>query len=180
MYAIHLLQEGTQQGGIGGYVWVALVIFFLMVFLGWLVASKGWLKKDEEPAPAVHGHDEHEAGHHADAAPSQAVTAEAPASAKHIEAAVESAPASPAAADDLTTLEGIGPKVAKVLGGIGITTFEGLANAEYTKVKSALDGAGYKYMDPAGWMEQAALASKGDMDGLKKLQDALKGGRKAA
>lgn len=33
-------------------------------------------------------------------------------------------------------------------------------------------------MDPAGWIEQAKLAAKGDMKGLKKLQDELKGGRR--
>jgi hypothetical protein len=35
-------------------------------------------------------------------------------------------------------------------------------------------------MDPAGWIEQADLAAKGDTEGLKKLQDSLKGGRKVA
>jgi hypothetical protein len=33
-------------------------------------------------------------------------------------------------------------------------------------------------MEPAGWVEQAALAAKGDAEGLQKLQDSLKGGRK--
>jgi len=66
------------------------------------------------------------------------------------------------------------------LSGINISTFEDLAKADYDKVKTALDAAGYKYMDPAGWIEQAALASKGDIEGLQKLQEALKGGRKTA
>jgi len=60
MNTIRILEEG----GVGGYVWVALVIFFLMVFLGWLVASKGWLKKEEEPTYTDQSHDLHEAEHH--------------------------------------------------------------------------------------------------------------------
>jgi hypothetical protein len=33
-------------------------------------------------------------------------------------------------------------------------------------------------MDPQGWIEQARLAAQGDWEGLKKLQDELKGGRR--
>ena len=33
-------------------------------------------------------------------------------------------------------------------------------------------------MDSAGWIEQAKLAAKGDTEGLMKLQDELKGGRR--
>ena len=156
MYTVRLLQEGGTQGGISWLVWVVLIVFLLMVFLGWLVASKGWLKKDEEPKHNEHGHEE----------PALVET--------------KSVLANNSAADDLTELEGIGPKVAKVLAGIDISSFESLAKADYDKVKTALDAAGYKYMDPAGWIEQAALAANGDTEGLKKLQDSLKGGRKAA
>jgi predicted flap endonuclease-1-like 5' DNA nuclease len=146
------LLEGGSQGGTW-LIWVVLVVFFIMVLLGWWVSQKGWLKHEAEPAPVDHAHAEAEAVGHA---PTQA------------------------AADDLTTLEGIGPKVAGVLAGIGITSFEALAKADFATVKAALDGAGYKYMDPSGWIEQAALAAKGDLEGLKKLQDNLKGGRKVA
>ena len=80
--------------------------------------------------------------------------------------------------DDLTKLEGIGPKVGKVLNEAGITTFEGLAHAKAADVQNALNAAGMQMMNPEGWIEQAKLAAKGDMDGLKKLQDELRGGRK--
>lgn len=82
--------------------------------------------------------------------------------------------------DDLTRLEGIGPKVASILNGIGITTFEALANADAARVEQALDEAGLQMMDPEGWIDQARLAAKGDTEGLKKLQDELEGGRKTA
>ena len=82
-------------------------------------------------------------------------------------------------ADDLTTLEGIGPKVAKVLNDIGIVSFADLANAEASKVQETLNAAGMQYMNPEGWIEQAKLAAAGNTEGLAKLQDELKGGRKA-
>jgi hypothetical protein len=34
-------------------------------------------------------------------------------------------------------------------------------------------------MDSAGWIEQAKLAAAGDKEGLSRLKDELKGGRKA-
>jgi hypothetical protein len=81
--------------------------------------------------------------------------------------------------DDLTIIEGIGPKVAKVLNEAGIHSFTDLAGANAADVQKTLEAAGLQMMNPEGWIEQAKLAAKGDMDGLKKLQDALKGGRKA-
>jgi predicted flap endonuclease-1-like 5' DNA nuclease len=82
-------------------------------------------------------------------------------------------------ADDLTSLEGIGPKVAKVLNGIGIISFADLASAQAAKVQETLNAAGMQYMNPEGWIEQAKLAAAGDVEGLAKLQAELKGGRKA-
>lgn len=84
------------------------------------------------------------------------------------------------ATDDLTVLEGIGPKVAGVLKDIGITSFADLAQADAARVQEALNAAGMRYMNPAGWIEQARLAADGDMEGLKKLQAELQGGRKAS
>ncbi|MBN1453094.1 MAG: hypothetical protein JW963_18915 [Anaerolineales bacterium] len=83
-------------------------------------------------------------------------------------------------ADDLTVLEGIGPKVAKVLNEAGIASFADLAHAQAVKVQETLNAAGMQMMNPEGWIEQAKLAAKGDMEGLAKLQDELKGGRKAS
>ncbi|MEW6240363.1 MAG: helix-hairpin-helix domain-containing protein [Chloroflexota bacterium] len=80
-------------------------------------------------------------------------------------------------ADDLTVIEGIGPKVAKVLNEAGIASFSDLANAPASEVQNALDAAGLQMMDPSGWIEQAKLAARGDMEGLKKMQAELKGGR---
>jgi len=82
-------------------------------------------------------------------------------------------------ADDLKVLEGIGPKVAQVLNDAGIHSFADLAHAQAEAVQKALDAAGLQMMDPEGWIEQAKLAARGDMAGLAKLQEELKGGRKS-
>lgn len=134
----------------GWLIWVVLIVFFLMVLLGWLVWSKGWLKQEEEIAPEHDELDVHD--------PVEVHTVQA---------------------DDLTSIEGIGPKVAKLLAGIGITSFASLAAADLGKLRETLDEAGYKYMEPSGWVAQARLAAAGDSLGLQKLQEELKGGRRA-
>ena len=82
-------------------------------------------------------------------------------------------------ADDLVRIEGIGPKVIKVLKDIGITTYDELAHAKVGRIQKALDAAGLQMMNPKGWIAQAKLAAQGDWNGFEKLQSRLKGGRKA-
>jgi predicted flap endonuclease-1-like 5' DNA nuclease len=157
MLAIRLLQENGTGPDISWLVWVVLICFVFMVFLGWWASKR--LSKDEEPV---------ESQTHMETA--------------HVEqeavSGIESASAVAVVPDDLTMLEGIGPKVAQVLEGIGITTFAALAKSDSAQVQEALNAAGYKYMDPRGWIEQADLVAKGDSERLKKLQDLLKGGRR--
>jgi large subunit ribosomal protein L21 len=83
-----------------------------------------------------------------------------------------------AAADDLTLIEGIGPKVAEIFGEAGITTFAQLADTNAESIQEILDTAGLKMMDATTWPVQAKLAAEGDLDGLKKMQDDLSAGRK--
>ena len=82
------------------------------------------------------------------------------------------------AVDDLVKLEGIGPRVAKVLNDGGITTFAALANANAVDIQKRLSAAGLQMMNPEGWIEQARLAANGDWVALEKLQSELKGGRR--
>lgn len=84
----------------------------------------------------------------------------------------------PVTPDDLVRLEGIGPRVARILNEAGITTFAGLAAANAADVQKILSAAGLQMMNAQGWIEQAALAARGDWDGLQKLQNELKGGRR--
>ena len=93
---------------------------------------------------------------------------------------VETKPETKVEADDLAVIEGIGPKVAKALNKAGISTFEALSNATVEDIHQILADAGLKMMDPTTWPQQAKLASDGDWNGLKKLQDKLSGGRKAS
>lgn len=81
-------------------------------------------------------------------------------------------------ADDLVKIEGIGPKVAKLLSGAGITTFEQLAHSNAADIQKLLNEAGMQMMNPEGWIDQAKLAAKGDWKSFEKLQGELKGGRK--
>ncbi|MEL7220347.1 MAG: glycoside hydrolase family 13 [Bacteroidota bacterium] len=86
-----------------------------------------------------------------------------------------------AKADDLKKIEGIGPKIAGLLKADGIITFADLGNAKQTQLKAVLAAAGprFKMHTPTTWPKQAKLAAAGKWEELKKLQDELKGGRKA-
>ena len=95
------------------------------------------------------------------------------------EVAAAATPATPAEADDLTKIEGIGPKVKEMLVGKGIPTFAALSTTEAAKIKEYLTEAGgvYQSMDPTTWPEQAKMAAEGKWDELKKWQDELDGGK---
>ena len=95
--------------------------------------------------------------------------------------ATEDVPTTPKkekSADDLTKLEGVGPKVAKILTEAGYATFADLAKADPVEVDKVLDANKLQMLDSAGWIDQAKLAAAGDMEGLAKLQDKQKGGRR--
>jgi ribosomal protein L31 len=83
--------------------------------------------------------------------------------------------------DDLTIIEGIGPKANEVLIAAGITTFSLLASTTADKVKEILDAAEAKvqHLDPTTWAQQAQLAADSKFDELKTLQDELVGGKAA-
>ncbi len=91
-----------------------------------------------------------------------------------IEEAIE-APAT----EDLTIIEGIGPKIAEVLNAAGITTFATLAGTSAEQIREILDQADGNFAahDPGTWPEQAAMAAEGRMEELKTWQDELKGGK---
>lgn len=91
----------------------------------------------------------------------------------------ESAPAEPITPDDLTKIEGVGPKIAELLQTTGVTTYAQLAQAEASQLQKVLEEAGprYRLADPSTWAQQASLAAAGQWDELAILQDNLKGGR---
>ena len=78
--------------------------------------------------------------------------------------------------DDLATLKGIGPKLAKSLSAVGINSFSELAKIKGEDLVQQLEDAGHKVVNkPAlgNLAPQAKLAAKGDLDGLETLQKSL-------
>ncbi len=81
-------------------------------------------------------------------------------------------------ADDLTKVEGIGPKAAEAIVNGGIGTYAELAKADPEKIKEILTEASSNlaHLDPTSWPKQAKLAADGKWDELKEWQDSVKGG----
>lgn len=79
--------------------------------------------------------------------------------------------------EDLTIVEGIGPKTQAVFRSAGISSLQDLAERDVTELQEILVAAGLRLGDPGTWPEQARLAAEGKMDLLANLQKRLKGGR---
>jgi len=81
--------------------------------------------------------------------------------------------------DDLTIVEGIGPKIAGLLKAAGMDTLVEVSNSTPEKIKEILAAAGKRYAthNPGTWPKQAELAVAGKWDELKKWQDELDGGK---
>ncbi|MBT8286333.1 MAG: 30S ribosomal protein S2 [Flavobacteriaceae bacterium] len=82
------------------------------------------------------------------------------------------------AADDLTKVEGIGPKISEVFNKAGINSFAELAGKSEDDLKAILADAGSRYAskNPASWPKQAKMAAEGKWDELKEWQDNTKAG----
>ncbi|NND79665.1 MAG: 30S ribosomal protein S2 [Maribacter sp.] len=121
------------------------------------------------------------------------VKAEAPAAAKEktvekveevkVETPKEAAPpkakkASASKKDDLTKIEGIGPKAAEALVNAGMETYAKLAKAKADKIKEVLTEASSRlaHLDPTSWPKQSKMAADDKWDELKEWQDNTKGG----
>lgn len=82
--------------------------------------------------------------------------------------------------DDITRIEGIGPKIAQVLHQAGISTFAQLAATDADQLRAILQQEPQlRLADPATWPEQARLAAAGQWDEFNQLTDQLRAGRKA-
>lgn len=165
------LEEENQ--GIPPLVWVILVAVLIALGIWW------WLRRPSEHNS--HGEASHDQAHakaEHDVQPAvHTATSHAPAAKAAPPAAVPPTP--PAKPDDLTIVEGIGPKINTILQEAGIKTFKQLAETPISRLQELMVQANLRIADPASWPEQATLAAAGKMDELQKLQDGLKGGRKA-
>lgn len=81
--------------------------------------------------------------------------------------------------DDLTKIEGIGPKIAELFNKKGIHTFADLSGSKVGDLRDILADAGLSQHEPKTWSKQATLAKNGKWDELNVLQDVLKGGKEA-
>ena len=81
--------------------------------------------------------------------------------------------------EDLKVIEGIGPKIEKVLRNAGIQTYSDLAQLTSAGIRQILDAAGKSFQlhDPATWPDQAKLAAAGRWQDLHEWQKELDGGR---
>ncbi len=176
-----------QAAGNSAVIQVLLILAIVVIFVLLEVLLLWWLRRRSEAAQARMARPKvetpkpviHPAPPKAEA-PAPVVTPVPPAP------VVEPAPPMPAvesvppAPDDLKLIEGIGPRIASVLAGAGITTFAQLGATDVSRLKQILAQAGLAALaDPATWPEQAALAAAGKLDELKVLQGQLKGGRRA-
>jgi len=81
-------------------------------------------------------------------------------------------------ADNLTKIEGIGPKAAEALTKAGIDSYSKLAETSADKIKEILTEASSRmaHLDPGSWPKQAKMAADGNWDELKDWQEKAKGG----
>lgn len=161
---------------------------FVMIFgalmlisgtVGWLAITRPWQNFDDWSTPAYTGHahhDEHEAhaessveGHAAEPHESHGAPAPSVAAVSTVSSGV----------DDLKVIEGIGPKIALALNGVGIRTFADLAERDPNDVERIVRDAGVRMVGHADtWIEQAKLASSGKVAELEALQKQLRAGSK--
>jgi predicted flap endonuclease-1-like 5' DNA nuclease len=83
-------------------------------------------------------------------------------------------------ANDLTVIEGIGPKINELFNNAGLKTFAQVATATVPQMRKILDDGGsrFRIANPSTWAQQAALCAANKWTELKKLQDELSGGLK--
>lgn len=156
-------QQDSTAPGLPWWGWLIIILVIFLLF--WLVFRT---RPEEETPPTPPAHEAE--------IPSRA--AEVPAAEP---AAVEAAPVTVSAAlppDDLTLIEGIGPKINSILQAAGVNTFAQLAALEPQQIMSILTAAGIRLADTSSWPEQAGMAARGEMQRLHLYQETLKGGRK--
>jgi len=80
--------------------------------------------------------------------------------------------------DDLTKVEGIGPKAAEALTNAGLDTYAKLAESDPDSIKEILTEASSRmaHLDPGSWPKQAGMAAEGKWDELSNWQAKAKGG----
>ena len=78
--------------------------------------------------------------------------------------------------DDLTKVEGIGPKIASTLVEAGVDTFAKLADTTSDKIQEIITDVRGSHVSDT-WPKQAGMAAAGSWDELKAWQDEMDGGK---
>ncbi len=179
-----------------------LIIGIALIVLGvggWLIMVRPWERFDDLKTPHYAGHETPppeaaaeaepalakqaapaaEAGAEAKPAPAKEAPPAAGATAEAQPVPVEEA-APPAEArtgpDDLTLIEGIGPKSAAALKESGITTFAQVAAMTGAQLEQIIKGRGVRLVGSAeSWPQQARLVAAGDLAALAEMKEKLKG-----
>ena len=77
--------------------------------------------------------------------------------------------------DDLTMVDGIGPKLAEALNAAGITTFAALGEMKPDAIREALHSQGSRTGNNVDtWPQQARFAARGDWSGMRRYVSSLK------
>lgn len=153
--------------------WLILLIIVIVIFIVWWALLRN--AKTYKPDFELHGHEEEQPVHEVEEQEAPAVE---PPPAPEAVPATEAVTAAPVQPDDLTIIEGIGPKINQTLQDAGIKTFAQLADTSTESLKAILESAGLRLADPSSWAEQARLVSEGKMDAFGELTRQLRGGKK--
>jgi len=153
-----LFQETTPQDIPMPSATVLLLLFFALVFI---VAWRLLANRTDMPAHHAAGHAELHPEAHGEA-PTRAAVVDLPT----------------VTPDDLTIVEGIGPRIKQILNEAGINTFKELSETSPEFLSELLRAQRLPNV-PVTWPEQARLASQGDWEALKTLQQNLTAGRRA-
>ncbi len=80
--------------------------------------------------------------------------------------------------NDLTVIEGIGPKIAELLKANGVNNLKELSEVDTGKIQGILNkgGSQFQMANPGTWPDQATLACNNRWPALKSLQNVLDGG----
>jgi predicted flap endonuclease-1-like 5' DNA nuclease len=85
----------------------------------------------------------------------------------------------PVAPDNLTIIEGIGPKMSAALVAAGIDSFTKLSMASEEEIRNAIQAAGLRFAPSLPtWKEQATFLARGDMQGFEAMRTRLASGRR--
>lgn len=169
-------QAAQQQRGIAWWVWILIILILLALLIWWWLGRR---RAEEKAMPTSKAEP---------VVPARVAEARVPppspqpplaAAPTPSTLSAELPPAAPPTPDDLTVVEGIGPKISSLLKAAGILTFAQLATTDLSLLKQILDEAKLTVLaDPTTWPEQAGLAAEGKWDALQQLQDQLKRGRR--